>query len=148
MKAPGAMEEKRAQRKKTERATARLRAPISWGELIDKITILEIKAVEIASEAALANVRKELDLLNRLAGRELARDDILQLKGDLRDVNAALWKIEDAIREKERLKTFDAEFIALARSVYQRNDERALIKRQINTLMASEIVEEKSYQSY
>ena len=142
------MEEKRAQRKKTERATATLRAPISWGELIDKITILEIKAVEIASEAALANVRKELALLNRLAGRELAREDILKLKGDLGDVNAALWKIEDAIREKERLKTFDAEFIALARSVYQRNDERALIKRRINTLMASDIVEEKSYQSY
>ena len=142
------MEEKRAPRKKTDRANAALRAPISWGELIDKITILEIKAVEIASETALANVKKELALLNRLAGRELARDDILKLKGDLKDVNAALWKIEDAIREKERLKTFDAEFIELARSVYQRNDERSLIKRRINTLMASDIVEEKSYRSY
>jgi hypothetical protein len=142
------MEERRAQRKKTDRATATLRAPISWGELIDKITILEIKAVEIASETALANVKKELALLNRLAGHELARDDILKLKGDLKDVNAALWKIEDAIREKERLKTFDAEFIELARSVYRRNDERSLIKRRINTLMASDIVEEKSYQSY
>ena len=142
------MEEKRAQRKKTGRATATLRAPLSWGELIDKITILEIKAVEIASETALANVRKELALLNRLAGRELARVDILTLKGDLKEVNAALWKIEDAIREKERFKAFDAEFIELARSVYKRNDERALIKRRINTLMASDIVEEKSYQSY
>ena len=142
------MDEKRAQRKKTDRAHATLRAPISWGELIDKITILEIKAVEIASEAALANVRKELALLNRLAGRELAREEILKLKGDLKDVNAALWKIEDAIREKERLSAFDAEFIALARSVYKRNDERSLIKRRINTLMASDIVEEKSYRSY
>jgi hypothetical protein len=87
-------------------------------------------------------------LLNRLAGRELARDEILKLKGDLKDVNAALWKIEDAIRDKERLNAFDAEFIALARSVYKRNDERSLIKRRINTLMASDIVEEKSYQSY
>ena len=110
------MDEKRAQRKKTDRAHAALRAPISWGELIDKITILEIKAVEIASEAALVNVRKELALLNRLAGRELAGDD--------------------------------AEFIALARSVYKRNDERSSIKRRINTLMASDIVEEKSYRSY
>ena len=147
-KAPEAMEEGPAPPNKTERTAETLRAPISWGELIDKITILEIKAAEIASEAALANVRKELALLNSLAGGEFSRSDIGKLKSDLKGVNAALWKIEDAIRDKERLKAFDAEFIDLARSVYKRNDERALIKRRINTLMASDIIEEKSYRSY
>lgn len=147
-KAPEAMEEGPAPPSKTERTAETLRAPISWGELIDKITILEIKAAEIASEAALANVRKELALLNSLAGGEFSRSDIGKLKSDLKGVNAALWKIEDAIRDKERLKAFDAEFIDLARSVYKRNDERALIKRRINTLMASDIIEEKSYRSY
>jgi hypothetical protein len=124
------------------------RAPISWGELIDKITILEIKSVEIVSEVARANVMKELSLLQELVRPHQASEQLSHLKCSLKAVNAALWKIEDAIREKERKKEFDGEFIELARSVYRRNDERAAIKRAINTILASEIVEEKSYRDY
>jgi len=124
------------------------RAPISWGELIDKITILEIKSVEIVSEAARANVMKELLLLQELARSRQASEQLSNLKSNLKAVNAALWKTEDAIREKERKKEFDEEFVELARSVYRRNDERAAIKRRINAILASEIVEEKSYRDY
>jgi tetratricopeptide (TPR) repeat protein len=109
-------------------------APISWGELIDKITILEIKIVEIASEAARANVTKELTLLQKLASTR-ASDQLLDLRSKLKAVNVALWKIEDAIREKDRKNELDEEFIELARSVYRRNDERAAIKRMINTVL-------------
>jgi uncharacterized protein DUF6165 len=119
-------------------------APISWGELIDKITILEIKSVEIVDEAARANVIKELILLQNVA---VGHDWISDLKSDLKAVNAELWKIEDAIREKERKNEFDEEFIALARSVYKRNDERGRIKRKISTVLASDIIEEKSYKN-
>jgi hypothetical protein len=113
--------------------------------LIDKITILEIKSVEIASEAARANVMKELILLQKVASSREGGGQLSNLKSSLKAVNAELWKIEDAIREKERKKEFDEEFIELARSVYRRNDERAAVKRTINTILASEIVEEKSY---
>jgi len=123
--------------------------PISWGELIDKMTILEIKAVRLKSPAALANVDKELKLLAVKAGAALhSSGEVPVLKDRLSKVNAALWEIEDKIREKEARQEFDAEFVALARSVYQRNDERAAIKRQINTLLSSDLVEEKSYSSY
>ena len=124
------------------------RVPISWGELIDKITILEIKSVEIVSEVTRANVMKELFLLQELARSHQASEQLSNLKSNLKAVNAALWKTEDAIREKERKKEFDEEFVELARSVYRRNDERAAIKRTINTILASEIVEEKSYRDY
>ena len=123
------------------------RVPISWGELIDKITILEIKSVEIVNEVARANVTKELFLLQDVAATHPACDQVLNLKSNLKGINAELWKIEDAIREKERKNQFDEEFIELARSVYQRNDERAMIKRKINTVLASEIIEEKSYKN-
>lgn len=132
----------------TRTAPSPPQAPISWGELIDKITILEIKEVEIVNQAALANVRNELELLQKVAGTHVSRDDIARLKQDLKSVNLALWKIEDAIREKDRRHEFDHEFIALARSVYNRNDERARIKRKINETLNSYIVEEKSYKSY
>ena len=124
------------------------RVPTSWGELIDKITILEIKSVEIVNKIARANVVKELSLLQQLAGAHGACEQLSDLKSKLKAVNAALWKIEDAIREKDRKNEFDEEFIELARSVYRRNDERAAIKRTINTVLASEIVEEKSYEAY
>ncbi|MBV9288404.1 MAG: hypothetical protein JO288_11395 [Hyphomicrobiales bacterium] len=119
-------------------------APVSWGELIDKITILEIKSVEIVDEKARVNVLKELSLLQNVA---VGASKISDLKGELKAVNAELWKIEDAIREKERKNEFDQEFITLARSVYQRNDQRARIKRKISALLASEIIEEKSYRN-
>jgi tetratricopeptide (TPR) repeat protein len=123
-------------------------APISGGELIDRITILEIKSVEIANEPARANVFKELRLLQEIADAHAGCGAVSPLKSRLKEVNRALWQIEDAIREKERKGEFDQDFIELARSVYKRNDERAAIKRQINDFLASEIVEEKSYQNY
>jgi hypothetical protein len=124
------------------------RAPISWGELIDKITILEIKRVKLLNEAALANVRKELSLLLEIAGTQIQGSEILSLKKKLKAVNEELWQVEDSIREKESSKEFDHDFIALARSVYRLNDERAALKREINVISASEIIEEKSYKTY
>jgi hypothetical protein len=123
--------------------------PVSWGELIDKVTILEIKAVRLSSPSALANVNKELALLAAKASVALRLSgDVTVLKDRLSKVNEALWEIEDTIREKEARQEFDAEFIELARSVYKRNDERATIKRQINTALRSDLIEEKSYRSY
>jgi 3-methyladenine DNA glycosylase/8-oxoguanine DNA glycosylase len=121
----------------------------SWGEVVDKITILEIKNAKLTAQAALANVRRELDLLSDVARDPLERvDGLAELKAQLQAVNEALWAIEDDIRDKEAKQEFDDDFIALARSVYRRNDERAAIKRRINDLLGSEIVEEKSYKSY
>jgi hypothetical protein len=123
--------------------------PVSWGELIDKVTILEIKAVRLSSSSALANVNRELALLAAKASVALRLSgDVTVLKDRLSKVNEALWEIEDTIREKEARQEFDAEFIELARSVYKRNDERAAIKRQINTVLPSDLIEEKSYRSY
>lgn len=123
--------------------------PVSWGEVIDKITILEIKSKKLTAPEALANVRTELALLAGVAREALAGNDRLSdLKAQLQSVNQALWDIEDEIREKEAGQEFDEGFIALARSVYRQNDARAAIKRRINDLLGSEIVEEKSYKSY
>jgi hypothetical protein len=123
--------------------------PVSWGELIDKITILEIKSRKLKAEAALANVRKELASLTEIVARDvLRRGELVDLKDRLTKVNEELWTIEDRIREKEAAKAFDAEFIALARSVYLRNDERSRIKREINVRLSSNLVEEKSYSPY
>lgn len=123
--------------------------PVSHGELIDKITILEIKSARIADPAKLANVRAELDLLNATWSSDPAsRTDIAAERAKLLAVNEALWDIEDRIRVKEKAKAFDAEFIELARAVYFRNDERAAFKREINTRLGSLLVEEKSYENY
>jgi hypothetical protein len=123
--------------------------PISHGELIDKITILEIKSERIDDAAKRANVRAELDLLNATWNADsAARVDIGAERAKLRAVNEALWDIEDRIRLKEKAKSFDAEFVELARSVYIRNDERAAIKRSINEKLGSTLIEEKSYQDY
>jgi hypothetical protein len=123
--------------------------PVSYGELIDKITILEIKAAQIRDAAKLANVRAELDLLNATWGSDAAsRADIAAERARLKQVNEALWDIEDRIRLKEKAQAFDAEFVELARSVYFRNDERAAVKREINLKLGSKLVEEKSYQDY
>lgn len=119
---------------------------VSWGELIDKITILEIKNARIASEEALVNVRMELQLLRMKADAILAgKAEVAALKESLSAVNKALWDIEDRIRIKEHMQAFDAEFIDLARSVYKTNDRRAALKKQINVLLQSRLVEEKSY---
>lgn len=123
--------------------------PVSFGELIDKITILEIKAEQIRDAAKVANVRTELDLLGATwAAHPASKTDITDERARLRAVNQALWDIEDRIRLKEKAKAFDAEFIELARAVYFRNDERAAVKREINEKLGSTLVEEKSYQDY
>ena len=125
------------------------RIPVSWGELIDKITILEIKNRRITSPEALANVVKELSSLSAAADARIKGNPALQkLKDSLSGVNQNLWQVEDDLRENEKNRKFDDKFIELARSVYRLNDERAAIKRQINDFLRSEIVEEKSYKSY
>ena len=124
--------------------------PVSIGELIDKITILEIKSQRIEEPAKVANVRTELEALNEVWS-ELARDlevSIDEPRARLREVNEKLWDIEDRIRRKEAHKAFDEEFIELARSVYFTNDRRSEIKREINLAAGSGLVEEKSYDKY
>ena len=123
--------------------------PVSYGELIDKITILEIKSERIADPAKLGNVRAELDALNATwATHPASRTPIDDERARLLAVNQALWDIEDRIRVKEKEKAFDAGFVELARSVYVRNDERAAVKRDINRKLGSTLVEEKSYEDY
>ena len=123
--------------------------PISHGELIDKITILEIKSEQIVDPSKQANVRKELDLLAEVWRNDpAAAIDIDAERARLKQVNQALWDIEDRIRLKEKAQAFDAEFIELARAVYFQNDDRAAIKREINLRLGSQLIEEKSYQDY
>ena len=123
--------------------------PTSWGDLIDKITILEIKTKKIKSQQAHANVAKELSILSTIAGELVDADPIVHaLKQSLYEVNTQLWIIEDQIRKKESDGDFDQKFIELARSVYKTNDVRATLKRRLNDHLRSEIVEEKSYQCY
>lgn len=124
-----------------------LLAPISAGELIDKITILRIKSERIAADKR-GNVRHELDLLEALAARELAGIDLDALTAELTSINAGLWDIEDGKRDCERRGDFGPAFVALARSVYIENDRRAAVKRRINDAAGSDIVEEKSYAPY
>ena len=122
-------------------------AEISYGELIDKITILTIKSQRITSEEKLKNVRTELASLQETCDTFVGnREDIAHLQALLQEVNENLWDIEDAIRIKERNKEFDDEFIAIARSVYITNDQRCSIKKQIDLLLGSHITEEKSYE--
>jgi hypothetical protein len=123
--------------------------PVSPGELLDKITILRIKAARIADAAKLVNVRVELDALEQIwrdsgAAADTDPDD----EAALQKVNESLWEIEDLIRDREAAQQFDARFIALARAVYTINDERAAIKKRINNALGSRIVEEKSYKPY
>ena len=123
--------------------------PISWGELFDKITILEIKIENLKEKNALKNVKTEHDQLNTIYNNNFLKDEIARaLFNDLKEINHKLWEIEDLIRDKERNKTFDKEFIELARNVYFTNDERSRIKRNINDTLGSEIIEEKSYSDY
>ncbi len=126
-----------------------IRVPISPGELIDKITILEIKSERMSDASKVANVRTELSLLlNTWQASAYATVDVGLEWQSLRDINGKLWEIEDDIREKERAKEFDSRFIELARAVYVTNDERAAVKRKINDKLGSQIVEEKSYKDY
>ncbi|MBB4860182.1 hypothetical protein HNO88_003523 [Novosphingobium chloroacetimidivorans] len=122
------------------------RVPVSWGELVDKITILQIKSERIADRDARANVAHELASLRRVAGEAIG--DVPGLIDQLRAVNEELWEIEDKIREREAKGDFGQRFIQLARAVYKKNDLRAAIKRRINDALGSELVEEKSYANW
>ena len=122
-------------------------AQISFGELIDKITILTIKSERITNQAKLKNIYIELAALQKTYNTHIKKCiHILQLQEQLKTINEALWEIEDAIRIKERKQEFDAEFIELARNVYITNDKRCMIKKQIDELLGSTITEEKSYE--
>jgi uncharacterized protein DUF6165 len=126
-----------------------IKVPISPGELLDKITILRIKSQRMTDAAKVANVRLELRALEETWGAsEYAKIEVAADVAALLAVNERLWVIEDDIRDKERAQAFDAEFIRLARAVYFENDERAAIKRRINTALGSGIIEEKSYRDY
>ena len=123
--------------------------PVSFGELLDKMSILEIKSERMSDAAKLTNVRTELRMLEETWGdTSESRIDISDLRAALKAVNERLWVIEDDIRVKEKRQEFDAEFIRLARAVYFENDTRAKIKRDINLKLGSALVEEKSYQDY
>ena len=124
-------------------------APVSFGELLDKIAILQIKSERMTDPAKLANVRNELSALEASwVAHPAAAHDIAGLRAELKAVNERLWVIEDDIRIKEKAQVFDDGFIQLARSVYFENDERARIKKEINLALGSAYVEEKSYQNY
>jgi Family of unknown function (DUF6165) len=122
---------------------------VSPGELIDKMTILEIKLAHLASPDQLANVRREYHLVKQTFSECVeSTPALMELIGELKAANLALWQIEDAIRDHERNKDFGEAFVQLARSVYRTNDQRAAIKRRINRLLDSTLVEEKSYHDY
>ncbi len=124
-------------------------APVSVGELIDKIVILEIKAAKISEPAKLAEVSKELNLLNEIEyGTSECRQDIKALKDELRQINEKLWHIEDRIRDCERQRDFGPDFVQLARAVYITNDRRAALKRRINEVSGSVIREIKALPTY
>lgn len=128
---------------------AEIHVPISPGELIDKLTILEIKSERMTDEKKLANVRLELKMLtDTWAASDYAKTNIDAEWAELKRINAALWDIEDHIRDEERAKRFGEKFIELARAVYITNDDRAAVKRKINDKLGSKIKEEKSYADY
>lgn len=127
-----------------------MKVEVSTGELVDKLSILEIKLLNIKDEGKIKNVYKELETLNPYF------QDLLDIYGikmknlytRISNINKALWDIEDAIRDKEKAEEFDEEFVELARSVYITNDQRAAVKKEINLLTKSKLVEEKSYSDY
>lgn len=126
-----------------------LSVPVSPGEFLDKLSILEIKSERIADAQKLKNVRTELSLLRRVwAESAYAQADVEQEYAELRRVNEQLWNIEDRIRLKEAAKAFDQDFIELARAVYVLNDRRAASKRRLNEALGSDLIEEKSYADY
>lgn len=121
---------------------------VSPGELIDKITILRIKAERFADPAKLANVRTELAALAQARAALPQDPETARLEAELKSVNEALWEVEDSIRDCERAGDFGPRFVELARAVYQTNDRRAALKRQINLHLGAKLIEEKSYKRY
>lgn len=130
-------------------SSATIRVEIAPGELIDKITILEIKSERMTDADKLRNVRTELATLVTSRDRAIASSERLEeLTRQLKQVNESLWHIEDDIRDCERAQDFSEKFVELARSVYKNNDRRSALKRQINELLGSQLIEEKSYAPY
>lgn len=130
-------------------AAGTVEVPVSLGELVDKITILEIKSERMTDAKKLANVRKELALLTAVKdAQKLSGPDFEKIYASLKATNEALWVIEDDIRDCERNKRFEARFVELARAVYITNDKRAALKNELNQLFNSALVEEKSYAAY
>jgi transcriptional regulator of nitric oxide reductase len=126
-----------------------IHVPVSPGEVLDKITILEIKSERMSDPEKVANVKVELALLQKTWADSVSKDGVIKdLHAQLKEINEALWEIEDDIRDKERAREFDERFIELARSVYVTNDRRSKIKKDLNLHLGSEIIEEKSYQDY
>ena len=131
------------------RMMSEILVPVSFGELLDKIAILQIKSERMSDAGKLANVRNELAALEKTwMAHPAAGHNIAELRKALKAVNERLWVIEDDIRLKERAQAFDEDFVRLARSVYIENDERARIKKDINLALGSAYVEEKSYEDY
>lgn len=134
---------------KTHSIVMTIKVEASFGEFLDKITILEIKSERISDAAKLENVNRELSLLRESwAAHPASKTDINDEMARLKAINEKLWEIEDDIRDKERNKAFDQEFIELARAVYFINDDRAAVKRELNLRLGSDLVEEKSYADY
>ena len=126
-----------------------IKVPVSFGEVLDKITILEIKSERIQDEAKVRNVRLELDELTATWNEAVPdQSAIADLRARLKSVNEQLWEIEDDIRDQEAAQDFGDRFIELARAVYVTNDKRAAIKKDVNLALGSRFVEEKSYQDY
>jgi len=122
--------------------------PVSLGELVDKLSILHIKNINIKDNEKLKSIREEFDLLNKTLNDHIKRDDIQKYLDSLIEINSKLWVIEDDIRDCERNKNFDQKFIDLARSVYFTNDKRSEVKLDINKKFGSTIIEVKSYEEY
>ena len=125
-----------------------INTPVSLGELVDKISILHIKNINIKDNEKLKLIREELELLNQTLNKHIKNNDIQNYLDSLIEINSRLWVIEDDIRDCERNKKFDQTFIDLARSVYFTNDKRSEIKLEINKKFGSKIIEVKSYEEY
>ena len=126
-----------------------VQVPVSWGEMLDKITILEIKSEQIKDAGKLMNIRRELEELCRTRDELIVMpDEVRAMVAELKHINQKLWIVEDDLRDCERKKDFGTKFVELARAVYYTNDERAAIKREINDALGSALVEEKSYAAY
>jgi len=129
--------------------SATVKVEVGAGELIDKMTILQIKSDRITDEEKLVNIRHELGVLTKTRDEQMQdSEELAKLSAELKQINEAIWEIEDDIRECESRKDFGEAFIELARGVYHTNDMRAAVKKQINLLMGSDIIEEKSYTDY
>lgn len=125
-----------------------MKVEISDGELLDKISILQIKLERISDKNKLVNIRTEYEALTDVGAKLLQDSQVFDLYNKVKEVNEVLWDLEDDIRMKEKTKTFDQEFIHLAREIYKTNDRRAEVKKEINLLTGSLFVEEKSYEQY